>query len=90
MIMGKLPLILAAVVVLALLGVAINIAYVEPAVRQLPDPAGTRPPVWLGRLIECCAFSITMIFPVILFYFMTRPHVRAAFGARPSDGSTGA
>jgi hypothetical protein len=69
-------------IVMGLFGLAINLIFVFPRLMNVagaargPDALGAR----IGAMAGLIGGIVGFVYPALLWYFMTRPHVRAAFG----------
>lgn len=76
-------------IVMALVGVAINLIFVMPRLTQQlggakgPEAVGAQ----IGMVAGIAGGIVGLIYPALLLYFMTRPHVRAAFRGVPDPYS---
>lgn len=75
------------------IGVVIQAVFVIPATleqaRALNTPEANG--AFIGAIIGMASAGIGLIYPGLLWYFMTRPHVLVAFGLRnaPAEGANG-
>jgi hypothetical protein len=72
-------------IVMALVGVVINLVFVFPRLmkevggKQGPEAVGAQ----IGMIAGVAGGVLGLIYPALLWFFMTRPHVRAAFRGEP-------
>lgn len=84
--------------VTGILGLLLNILWINPRMEQVVNQSfqlnpqlnnpGMRAGIRYSTYGGMCFGLLLLIWPVVVLYFMSRPHVKAAFGVKGEDSAT--